>query len=704
MYCTSWQDIKEELKNNYSRDLADYLMKRDRREGKRQGWICPCCGSGSGQNGTGLDFIEDTKIFLCHSEDKGRDIITLWAVVNGLDIRNDFITILKQMCDVVHLSYDDIKNTNYKPIPKTQSKPITVDNTQQQKDEVEDEAQKEKNREFIIKAQANFSENCEAMQYLQCRGFKYSTCKKYGLGFDTYYKSVIIPTSDSSYIYRSIHGKDRGNSKGKQHIFNEEILFQIIAKNDLKQYLFICEGWADSLSLLDNECQSIALNSTNNSKKFLEIITKNKNTFDKDFKDNFVFLLALDNDNAGKQATAFLMEELKKLGLKCFDVTSYLVAYGGNNYKDVNEAYIDNREEFIKRVTRIDNANSVEGIENVLYIGKSSMDRLMKLNKSYELTTEPIKTGFKNLDSALYQGFRPGLYILGAVSSLGKTSFMLQIASNIAESGQDVLLFSLEMSAEELLAKILSRITYETNEDYALNTAEILYNNFSKIQRDQGEYVRGKAFERLQGFAEHIFISEGIGNITTDEIRNQISEHKRITGNVPFVVIDYVQIICPLDYKMTDKQATDRNITELKRISRDFGCVVFGISSFNRESYKEEVSMASFKESGAIEYGSDVLMGLQYAETERKEEEIYNPKTKTKTKVLESDTAYKARRAIELKKIEEQARNGEYIPLQIKILKNRNGSKNKVNLYYKPKYNYFTDDVDKTKDDFELPF
>ena len=704
MYCTSWQDIKEELKNNYSRDLADYLMKRDRREGKRQGWICPCCGSGSGENGTGLDFIEDTKIFLCHSEDKGRDIITLWAVVNGLDVRNDFITILKQMCDAVHLSYDDIKNTNYKPISKTQSKPVTVDNTPQQKDEVEDEAQKEKNREFIIKAQANFSEGCEAMQYLQCRGFKYSTCKKYGLGFDTYYKSVVIPTSESSYIYRSIHGKDRGNSKGKQHIFNEELLFQIIAKNDLKQYLFICEGWADSLSFLDNECQSIALNSTNNSKKFLEIITKNKNTFDKDFKDNFVFLLAFDNDNAGKQATALLMEELKKLGLKCFDVTSYLLAYGGNNYKDINEAYVDNREEFIKRVTRIDNANSVEGIENVLYIGKSSMDRLMKLNKSYELTTEPIKTGFKNIDSALYQGFRPGLYILGAVSSLGKTSFALQIASNIAEAGQDVLLFSLEMSAEELLAKVLSRITYETNEDYALNTAEILYNNFSKIQRDQGEYVRGKAFERLQGFAEHIFISEGIGNITTDEIRNQISEHKRITGNVPFVVIDYVQIICPLDYKMTDKQATDRNITELKRISRDFDCVVFGISSFNRESYKEEVSMASFKESGAIEYGSDVLMGLQYAEIERKEEEIYNPKTKTKTKVLESDTAYKARRAIELKKIEEQARNGEFIPLQIKILKNRNGSKNKVDIYYKPKYNYFTDDVDKTKDDFELPF
>ena len=282
----SWKDIKEELKNNHSRDLANYLLKKDRREGKRQGWICPCCGSGSGQNGTGLDFIEDKKIFFCHPEDKGRDIITLWAVENGLDIQRDFINILKQMCDIVHISYDDVKNDNYNTIPKTQNKPITADNTQPKKDEVEeveDEAQKEKNRERIINAQANFAEECEAMQYLQSRGFKYSTCKKYGIGFDTYYKSVIIPTSESSYIYRNIYSKNRGNSKGKQHFFNDELFIKIIAKDvlgfDLKNYLFVCEGWADSLSFLDNECQSIAINSTNNKEKFLEEVKKSKNSF-----------------------------------------------------------------------------------------------------------------------------------------------------------------------------------------------------------------------------------------------------------------------------------------------------------------------------------------------------------------------------------------------------------------------------------------
>ena len=50
---------------------------------------------------------------------------------------------------------------------------------------------------------------------------------------------------------------------------------------------------------------------------------------------------------------------------------------------------------------------------------------------------------------------------------------------------------------------------------------------------------------------------------------------------------------------------------ELKRLSRDYKLPLIGISSFNRDSYTEAVSMKSFKESGAIEYSSDVLMGLQ---------------------------------------------------------------------------------------------
>ena len=59
---------------------------------------------------------------------------------------------------------------------------------------------------------------------------------------------------------------------------------------------------------------------------------------------------------------------------------------------------------------------------------------------------------------------------------------------------------------------------------------------------------------------------------------------------------------------------------ELKRISRDFKTPVIGISSFNRDNYNNAVSMQSFKESGAIEYSSDILIGLQLKGAGQKDE------------------------------------------------------------------------------------
>ena len=72
-----------------------------------------------------------------------------------------------------------------------------------------------------------------------------------------------------------------------------------------------------------------------------------------------------------------------------------------------------------------------------------------------------IPTGFPGLDRLLDGGLYPGLYILGAITSLGKTTFTLQLCDQIAAAGHDVLFYSLEMARQELTAKSISRITYE---------------------------------------------------------------------------------------------------------------------------------------------------------------------------------------------------------------------------------------------------
>ena len=77
-----------------------------------------------------------------------------------------------------------------------------------------------------------------------------------------------------------------------------------------------------------------------------------------------------------------------------------------------------------------------------------------------ESKKDVICTNFNDFDNALDGGLYSGLYFIGAISSLGKTTFCLQIADQIARQKQDVLIFSLEMARDELMAKSVSRLTF----------------------------------------------------------------------------------------------------------------------------------------------------------------------------------------------------------------------------------------------------
>ena len=293
---------------------------------------------------------------------------------------------------------------------------------------------------------------------------------------------------------------------------------------------------------------------------------------------------------------------------------------------------------------------------------------------------QAISTGFEELDSILDGGLYPGLYVLGAISSLGKTTLTLQIADNIAKSGKGVMIFSLEMSRTELMAKTLSReslvqsLAHTQTTKHAQTTRGILRASFSAdagsqeiLQAVVGEYHEWGRKETIH---------EGIGDIGTGAIRSTVeaymSEHD---GIPPVIVIDYLQILAAVDLRATDKQNTDRNVTELKRISRDYQTPVIGISSFNRENYAAPVNMAAFKESGAIEYSSDVLIGMQVEGLDRMESE--------------GEKEYKARVQSVLEGVSRAKASGEPIGIECKILKHRNGRTGTLRLEYYPRYNYF---------------
>jgi replicative DNA helicase len=101
----------------------------------------------------------------------------------------------------------------------------------------------------------------------------------------------------------------------------------------------------------------------------------------------------------------------------------------------------------------------------------------------------------------------------------------------------------------------------------------------------------------------------------------------------------------------------DANVKALRQIAKDYNLPVIAISSLNRESYDSPISMASFKESGSIEFSSDCLLGLQYLGMMNEEDE--------------TDSGRKKRIRQLVKKVNEQRERGEAIPVQLRILKNR---------------------------------
>lgn len=244
------------------------------------------------------------------------------------------------------------------------------------------------------------------------------------------------------------------------------------------------------------------------------------------------------------------------------------------------------------------------------------------LNKSFmeEITScqdeKSVLTGFADLDRILHRGLHPNLIIIGGGTGTGKSSFILQIADNIAESGRDVLFFSLEMTVSELFVKSISRISYALDPNHALTAAEIIY-DYSIWEQEPDLLLNFNEARELyfQKICPHIFIYNAAFFLTMGKIREEIQHHIDTHGTTPVVIIDYIQLLRASMPGSSDKQAMDEVIYGLEQIRREFMTPVVGLSSLNRGAYGSKtkgtnIRTDSFKESGSIEYTAEVLLAF----------------------------------------------------------------------------------------------
>lgn len=248
-----------------------------------------------------------------------------------------------------------------------------------------------------------------------------------------------------------------------------------------------------------------------------------------------------------------------------------------------------------------------------------------------------LKTGYDNLDAIT--NLYPGLYFIGAISSLGKTTFIHQMADQLAQSGQPVLFFSLEQSTLELASKSLSRIMAQKDANNALTSLQI---------RKRGEDPRvAEAVKEYDAYSANLTVMECTFNATINDITTYVNSYIKQCSVKPVVIVDYLQVIqvAPNSHNRTTKDAVDLHVRILKKLQSDNKLVVIVISSLNRQNYLSQIDYESFKESGGIEYTADVVWGLQL-------QAIHNEIFDTQAKLNEKRQIIRDAKAANPRKIE----------------------------------------------------
>lgn len=610
---------------------------------------CPLCNSGTGKHKTGAFSIFDNgKAWQCLSCKAAGDIFKL---IELYEHKPNFTDQVERAAEIAGMRIETAQPMRTTK-PAIKAEPAATDPAGRY-------------AEYIAKCHAAINET----DYFKSRGFDNETIERFNLGYDDTKKAVVIPydRSGNYYITRSISDKvfrkPPAQEAGPEPIFNKGALYE-------EKPCFICESPIDAISLMaiSNNCNAVALGGTGSDKLITAVTEK---------RPNCILILNFDNDEAGHNATEKAAEKLT-----AGNIDFIIAEYPAGALKDANEMLIAD-------VCQLMNDTG----DNVLRANKKAeelkAERLKEFNAtrannlladfidSNALETPCIKTGFNTFDNEMDGGLYPGLYILGAISSMGKTSFMLQLADQISAGKNDVLYFTLEMGAHELIAKSLSRYSYIAAGKTANNA--VYTRTITNVQKraemttQQRVNYETALDDYYLNVSKNLWYFESIGDIGIEEIKARIKEHHEITGHAPIIFIDYLQIMKPINDSWTEKRNTDKAVLELRKLAREYNTTIFVISSLNRSSYKGDISMDAFKESGAIEYGSDVLLGLQprgMAAGSYKKDEKKN---------------------IELVEDTKAAENRE---LELKVLKNRTGrTGQRINLEYNAKFNYFQEEI-----------
>lgn len=280
---------------------------------------------------------------------------------------------------------------------------------------------------------------------------------------------------------------------------------------------------------------------------------------------------------------------------KLIDASNEISQIGYEDSLEIEEA-IDKAEKSVFDISKSLNAADIKSLSDALPEAFERFDRLSKTKN--ELRGVP--TGFASLDNKLSGFQKSDLIILAARPSMGKTSFALNIAKNVAvKHNIPVCIFSLEMSTQQLVDRMIAS-------EAKVDSWKLRTGNLSETGGEIDNFRN--ALDSLS--RAPIFIDDQPANNVL-KMRSVARKLKR-QKDLGLIIVDYLQLMAPTQSKANDSMV--QQVTELSRslkhLARDLDVPVLALSQLSRavEQRGGRPRLSDLRDSGSIEQDADVVM------------------------------------------------------------------------------------------------
>ncbi|MDY3828921.1 MAG: replicative DNA helicase [Clostridium sp.] len=300
--------------------------------------------------------------------------------------------------------------------------------------------------------------------------------------------------------------------------------------------------------------------------------------------------------------------EEKSLLRKLIRASTAIIEDSYNKQDDVY-SIVDSAEKKIFDIAERKSTSDFEPLSDVLERGFIEIERLF--NNKGQITG--VGSGFVDLDSKT-SGFQKGdMILIAARPSMGKTTFALNIAEHAAlKEGKSVVIFSLEMSKEQLAYKLLCSVA---NVDMLkLRKGDLDDSDWENIARATGPLSKAK-----------IYIDDTAG-ISIMEMRSKCRRLK-IEHGIDLILIDYLQLMSGSSSAESRQQQVSEISRSIKALAKEMGCPIIALSQLSRapeQRTDHRPMLSDLRESGSIEQDADLVMFLYRDEYYNKETEEKN--------------------------------------------------------------------------------